>query len=52
MLDVLDPQRKADSDAEGTVIVNVQRGELLSDDSFVHFDFRFLMSDRCRLIII
>ena len=41
MLDVLDPQRKADSDAEGTMIVDVQRGELLSDYPFVHFEFLF-----------
>ena len=33
MLDVLDPQRQADADAKGTVIVDVQRGEFLSDDA-------------------
>ena len=44
MLDVLDPQRQADADAEGTVIVYVQGGEFLSDDAWI---FLLLVIRRC-----
>lgn len=33
MLDVLDPQRQADADAKWTVVIDVHRGELWSDDA-------------------
>ena len=35
MLDVLDPQRQADADAKWTVLVDVQRGEFLSDYAMI-----------------
>ncbi len=37
MLDVLHPQRQADADAEGTVVVHVQRGEFRSNDASIFF---------------
>lgn len=35
VLDVLDPQRQADADAKWTVVIDVHRGELWSDDALI-----------------